>query len=147
MNTVKVYLVRKPSDFEEVKTLCKKYTHEAEEVLIEETVNLPPTWYEALCQRFMSILPAQAIADIWEWEMKTYDEIMPNHKISVPMVYNHSIRVLAKLDRRLSRINTPALPLKYKYEINRLAHKLEQMVARYKTLEEKIEPQKHAQKD
>ena len=51
MNTVKVYLVRKPSDFEEVKTLCQKYTHEAEEVLIEETVNLPPTWYEALCQR------------------------------------------------------------------------------------------------
>ena len=29
MNTVKVYMVRKPSDFEEVKTLCKKYTHEA----------------------------------------------------------------------------------------------------------------------
>ncbi len=40
METVKVYMVRKPSDFEEVKTLCKKYTHEAEEVLIEETVNL-----------------------------------------------------------------------------------------------------------
>ncbi len=51
MNTVKVYLVRKPSDFEEVKTLCKKYAHEAEEVLIEETVNLPQVWYEALCQR------------------------------------------------------------------------------------------------
>ena len=51
METVKVYMVRKPSDFEEVKTLCKKYTHEAEEVLIEGTVNLPPTWYEALCQR------------------------------------------------------------------------------------------------
>lgn len=40
MNTVKVYLVRKPSDFEEVKTLCKKYAHEAEEVLIEEKINL-----------------------------------------------------------------------------------------------------------
>ena len=51
MNTVKVYLVRQSSDFEEVKTLCKKYPHEAEEVLIAETVNLPPTWYEALCQR------------------------------------------------------------------------------------------------
>lgn len=46
MNTVKVYLVRKPSDFKEVKTLCKKYAHEVEEVLIEETVNLLPTWYE-----------------------------------------------------------------------------------------------------
>ena len=68
--------------------------------------------------------------------MKTYDEIMPNHKIILPMVYNHAVRVLAKLDRRLSRINTPALPLKYKYEINRLAHKLEQMVAKYKSLEQ-----------
>lgn len=51
MEKVKVYMVRKPSDFEEVKTLCKKYAHEAEEVLIEETVNLPQVWYEALCQR------------------------------------------------------------------------------------------------
>lgn len=50
MNTVKVYLMRKPSDFEEVKTLCKKYTHEAEEVLIEEIINLPLVWYETLCQ-------------------------------------------------------------------------------------------------
>ena len=51
METVKVYMVRKPSDFEDVKTLCKKYAHKAEELLIEETINLPPTWYEALCQR------------------------------------------------------------------------------------------------
>ena len=49
METVKVYMVRKPSDFEEVKGLCKKYAHEVEEVLIEETINLPLVWYEALC--------------------------------------------------------------------------------------------------
>ena len=70
--------------------------------------------------------------------MKTYDEIMPNHKISMPMVYNHAIGVLDRLDRRLSRLNTPAQPLKYKYEINRLAHKLEQMVAKYKALEKEL---------
>ena len=29
MKPVKVYMVRKPSDFEEVKTVCKKYAHEA----------------------------------------------------------------------------------------------------------------------
>ena len=87
----------------------------------------------------MLILPVQAIADIWEWKMKTYDEIMPNHKISVPMVYNHAVRVLDRLDRRLSRLNTPAQPLKYKYEINRLAHKLEQMVAKYKSIEKELE--------
>ena len=68
--------------------------------------------------------------------MKNYNDILPNYKISIPMVYNHSMRVLTKLDRRLSRLNTPAQPLKYKYEINRLAHKLEQMVAKYKSLEQ-----------
>ena len=57
----------------------------------------------------------------------------------MPMVYNHAIRVLDRLDRRLSRINTPAQPLKYKYEINRLAHKLEQMIAKYKAIEKELE--------
>lgn len=51
MKTVKIYMLRKPSDFVEVKILCKKYVHDAEEVLIEETINLPLIWYEALCQR------------------------------------------------------------------------------------------------
>ncbi len=71
--------------------------------------------------------------------MKLYKDIPLNHKVSMPMVYNHSMRVLAKLDRRLSRLNTPAQPLKYKYEIIRLAHKLEQMVAKYKALEKELE--------
>lgn len=78
--------------------------------------------------------------------MKAYDEITPNHKISMPMVYNHAMRVLAKLDRRLSRLNTPAQPLKYKYEINRLAHKLEQMVARYKQCENELKAEYQAKK-
>lgn len=78
--------------------------------------------------------------------MKTYDEIMPNHKISVPMVYNHAVRVLDRLDRRLSRITTPAQPLKYKYEINRLAHKFEQMVARYKQCENELKAEYQAKK-
>ena len=51
METVKVYMVLKPSDFEEVKTLCKKYAHEAEEVLIEKTINLPLVWYNVFYQR------------------------------------------------------------------------------------------------
>ena len=34
METVKVYMVRKPSDFEEVKTVCKKYAHKVEEITI-----------------------------------------------------------------------------------------------------------------
>ena len=68
--------------------------------------------------------------------MKHYKDIPPNYKISMPMVYNHAIRVLDRLNRRLSRLNTPARPLKYKYEINRLSHKLEQMIAKYKSLEQ-----------
>ena len=67
--------------------------------------------------------------------MKNYNDIPSNRKISMPMVYNHAIKVLDRLDRRLSRLNTPALPIKYKYEINRLAHKLEQMVAKWKSTE------------
>ena len=71
--------------------------------------------------------------------MKNYNDIPPNRKISMPMVYNHAIRVLDRLDRRLSRLNTPALSLKYKYEINRLYHKLEQMIEKYKALEKELE--------
>ncbi len=71
--------------------------------------------------------------------MKLYKDIPANHKISMPMVYNHAVRVLDRLDRRLNRLNNPALSLKYKYEINRLAHKLEQMVSRYKVLEKELE--------
>lgn len=87
----------------------------------------------------MLILPVQATADIWEWKIKTYKNIPPNRKISMPMVYNHAIRVLDRLAGRLSRLNTPAQPLKYKYEINRLAHKLEQIVAKYKAIEKELE--------
>lgn len=71
--------------------------------------------------------------------MKNYNDIPPNYKISMMMVYNHAIRLLDRLDRRLSRLNTSAQPLKYKHEINRLAHKLEQMVAKYKALEKELE--------
>lgn len=53
--------------------------------------------------------------------MKNYNDIPPNRKISMPMVYNHAIRVLDRLDRRLSRVSTPARSLKYRYEINHLA--------------------------
>ena len=53
MKTVKLYMVRKPADIEEVIDLCGKYAHQAEEVLVVETVHLPSVWYEAVCQRPM----------------------------------------------------------------------------------------------
>ena len=50
MKTVKIYMVRKPSDIDEVKELCRHYNMQAEEVIVAETVNLPPVWYDAVCQ-------------------------------------------------------------------------------------------------
>ncbi len=50
MKTVKIYMVRKPSDIDEVMELCRRYNAQAEEVTVAETVNLPPVWYDAICR-------------------------------------------------------------------------------------------------
>lgn len=50
MKTVKTYMVRKPSDIEEVRNLTQQYAHQAEEAVIAETVHLSPAWYQAVCQ-------------------------------------------------------------------------------------------------
>ena len=50
MKTVKIYMVRKPSDIAEVKELCRRYNVQAEEVTIAGTVNLPLVWYDAVCK-------------------------------------------------------------------------------------------------
>ena len=50
MKTVKIYMVRKPSDIEEVMELCQRYNVQAEEVMVAETVNLPPVRYNAVCR-------------------------------------------------------------------------------------------------
>lgn len=50
MKTVKIYMVRKPSDIDEVIELCRRYNAQAEEVTVAETVNLPPVWYDAVCR-------------------------------------------------------------------------------------------------
>ena len=49
MKTVKIYMVRKPSDIDEVMELCRKYAAQAEEVVVAETVELPAVWYDAVC--------------------------------------------------------------------------------------------------
>lgn len=50
MKTVKIYMVRKPSDIDEVMDLCRRYNNQAEEVTVVKTVNLPPVWYDAVCR-------------------------------------------------------------------------------------------------
>jgi hypothetical protein len=53
MKTVKIYMVRKPSDIDEVVELCRCYNNQAEEVTVTETVNLPLVWYDAVCRNPM----------------------------------------------------------------------------------------------
>ena len=42
-------MVWKPSDIDEVMELCQRYTAQAEEVVVAETVELPAVWYDAVC--------------------------------------------------------------------------------------------------
>lgn len=48
MNTVKTYLVRKPSDLDEVISTTKSHLNDMEEVVITETVELDPQAYQEL---------------------------------------------------------------------------------------------------
>lgn len=50
MKTVKIYMVRKPSDMDEVMELCRRYNNQAEEVTVAETVNLTIKQYNAICR-------------------------------------------------------------------------------------------------
>ena len=50
MKTFKIYMVRKPSDIDEVMELSRRYVQQAEEVVIVETVELPEVWYNAVCK-------------------------------------------------------------------------------------------------
>ena len=50
MKTVKTYLVRKPSDLEEVMELTKRYGNEATEVKVAETIRLDEEAYKAVCE-------------------------------------------------------------------------------------------------
>ena len=53
MKTVKIYMVQKPSDINEVKELCRRYNSQTEEVMVAETVNLPTVWYNAVCRNHL----------------------------------------------------------------------------------------------
>ena len=53
MKTIKTYMVRKPSDIEEVRNLTQKYANRAEEVVITKTIHLSPAWYQAVCRRLL----------------------------------------------------------------------------------------------
>ena len=49
MKRVKTYLVRKPSDLDEILSLTQKYGFEATEVKVAETINLDEKIYQNIC--------------------------------------------------------------------------------------------------
>ena len=54
MKTVKTYLVRKPSDMDEVLELTKRYGAEATEVKVAETIRLDEETYRAISEKPMA---------------------------------------------------------------------------------------------
>lgn len=50
MQTVRTYMVRKPSDLDEVKTITRANSDRFETVAIAETINLTPLEYKVLCR-------------------------------------------------------------------------------------------------
>ena len=53
MKTVKTYMVRKPADIDEVKTMTRDYPQNKETVKVVETINLTPAEYKKVCTRPM----------------------------------------------------------------------------------------------
>lgn len=49
MKTVKTYMIRKPSDIDEILSLTQKYGFEATEVKVAETINLDEKTYQNIC--------------------------------------------------------------------------------------------------
>lgn len=54
MKTAKALMVRKPSNFEEVLKITKKYIEEAESVIVEKTVKLTDASYQKLIDNPMT---------------------------------------------------------------------------------------------
>jgi len=54
MKTAKALMVRKPSNFEEVLKITKKYIKEAEKVIVEKTVKLTDVAYQKLIDNPMT---------------------------------------------------------------------------------------------
>ena len=50
MKTVKTYMVRKPSDLDEVKTITRANSDRLETVAVAETINLTPVEYRRVCR-------------------------------------------------------------------------------------------------
>lgn len=50
MKTVRIYMVRKPSDIDEIMILCQRHADKTEKVLITETINLTQEQYNTICQ-------------------------------------------------------------------------------------------------
>ena len=68
-------------------------------------------------------------------KFKKYQDIMPSNRTNFTMVYNYAARTLTQIETILKQACGNPLPDRPKRRLERMRHKMEQMVARYKQCE------------
>ncbi|MBQ8482195.1 MAG: hypothetical protein IJ532_06650 [Alphaproteobacteria bacterium] len=68
-------------------------------------------------------------------KFKKYQDIMPSNRTNFTMVYNYAARTLTQIETILKQAYGNPLPDRPKRRLERMRHKMEQMVARYKQCE------------
>ncbi len=71
-------------------------------------------------------------------EIRQYDEIKANDRTSFPMLYKHMGRVILRQEHRILEQGINFETFKMLLNLGRMHHKMEQMAARYKALENEL---------
>ena len=69
-------------------------------------------------------------------KMRKYEDIKPSNWTNFVMVYYHAGRTLTQIETLLKKAYDNPLPVRPRDRLNRLQFKLEQMTAKYKSLEQ-----------
>lgn len=67
-------------------------------------------------------------------KFKKYQDIMPSNRTNFTMVYNYAARTLTQIETILKQAYGNPLPDRPKRRLERMRHKMEQMVARHRIL-------------
>ena len=68
-------------------------------------------------------------------KFKKYQDIMPSNRTNFTMIYYYAARTLTQIEIILKKAYGTTLPDRPKRRLERMRHKMEQMVARYKQCE------------
>lgn len=79
-------------------------------------------------------------------KFKKYQDIMPSNRTNFTMVYNYAARTLTQIETILKQACGNPLPDRPKRRLERMRHKMEQMVARYKQCETELKAEYKAKK-